>query len=136
MTIKLSVVGNQEDKRGNPIPYHRTTQGSKWNPSHKRYLSWKNHVTRSLPADNEECGRLIQRWATGRARKPIPDSPHGKVTAKIYFGKETHADPDNVIKGILDALFENDKEIDVHTSHSCGNPEPKVEVSIQISEPK
>ncbi len=134
MTIKFSVLGNQENPKGNPVPYHRATQGSKWNPAHKRYLAWKDYVraeyrkaSRGLPFSyhTEDVGM-----------HPILGEVHGRVSIFTRFGPETHADPDNIVKGILDALFNNDKHIDVTTSHTCGNPQPKVEVSIEILEPK
>lgn len=39
--IEFTLVGNQVDKDGNPIPYHRTTQASFWNKDSKRYNAWK-----------------------------------------------------------------------------------------------
>jgi hypothetical protein len=133
MTIKFSVIGNQEDMKGNPIPYHRATQGSKWNPAHQRYLKWKDYVTaafRNAAPTSPFCvfDNLVPH--------PVLGNPHGSVHVSICFGSENHADPDNIVKGILDALFKNDKEIDVHTSHTCGNSDPKVDVSIEISKPK
>lgn len=129
MTLQFTIVGNQESKIGNPIPYHRATQGSRWNPAHRRYLLWKDHVKSAFkkvqpkspfcPLDNLDP-------------HPIVGNVHGRVRAYIYFGDETHADPDNIVKGILDSLFKNDKHIDVETAHSCKDKKPRVEVRLTI----
>lgn len=131
MTVKFTIIGNQENKKANPIPYHRATQGSKWNPAHRRYMEFKDYVASEFLKSADPFGGRMP-----GLRKPIGGTRRGSVTASISFGPETHADSDNVIKGILDALFENDKEIDVHTSHSCGHEQPKVEVAIEIEHQK
>lgn len=115
MRHTFTIYGSQESLDANPIPYHRTTQGSFWNKGSKRYAAWKQYV----------------RLAAGKC---FEGTPRGEVRTEIYFGKENHADSDNIIKGILDALFENDKEMDVFTIHTCCNKEPKVVVTIDIAE--
>lgn len=129
MNLRFTITGNQENAAGNPIPYHRTTQRAKFTPAHQRYLAWKDHVrgafqkSADMPKDYE--GReMVYDKLGGR--------PSGRVSAMILFGGENHADPDNVIKGILDALFDDDKEIDVETWHTCGNADPRVEVTIEL----
>ena len=126
MTISFTIHGNQENPEGNPIPYHRSTQGAKWNPAHRRYLLWKDYVRQELHAQTEidRSNRLDSH--------PFQNKARGSVSIRIDFADETHADPDNIVKGILDALFKTDKEIDVHTEHTCENPQGKVEVNIII----
>ena len=34
----------EEDEKGNPLGYHRTTQKSKWNDASQRYEAWKEYV--------------------------------------------------------------------------------------------
>lgn len=121
--MTFTITGNQEDKAGNPIPYNRTTQGSYWNKSSKRYQAWKDFVRLQF---------WLQAGAFDESTKPYGKEAKGRLEAKISFKGENHADPDNIVKGILDALFENDKHIDVSTSHTCKNPQGSVEVTITL----
>lgn len=123
--MTFTIVGNQEDERGNPIPYHRATQRGRFNKGQRRYYAWKDHVRASFA---QSWDRSIPLTLDGK----IPGTPVGKVTAEICFGSETHADPDNVVKGILDALFQNDKHVDVETKHSCRHDEPRVLVNVTL----
>lgn len=136
----FTVRGNQDNRLANPVPYHRATQGSKWNPAHRRYLAWKDWV-RAAYFDVVFPNKKISREDYGAAhdmmeRQPFTDKNiRGRMVAQIYFGNETHCDPDNVAKGILDALFVNDKHIDVETHHTCNNAEPRVEVYLTFETP-
>lgn len=120
--MNFTIFGNQESRTGNPIPYHRTTQGSYWNASSKRYLSWKNYVVKSF------CDQLNIK---DDGRKPIKKSAE-KLNMKlhIYFKDKTHGDSDNVFKGIADALFENDKYLSGSFDYSYDKENPRVEVWI------
>lgn len=132
--ITFTIIGNQENRKGNPIPYVRATQGSKWNDRYQRYTAFKQYVQRAyLFADPHPpfLGEAKRRVVLGG--KPIAKESElskSRVIATIFFGNETHCDPDNVEKGILDALFENDKHVDVQTHHTCRNESPRVEVTI------
>jgi Holliday junction resolvase RusA-like endonuclease len=121
MKYTFVITGNQEDRAGNPIPYHRTTQGSFWNKTSKRYNAWKQFVC------SEYWLQTVKKLSN---EKPYGKEVKGRIEVKISFRGENHADPDNIVKGILDALFENDKHIDVVTSHTCKNSHGSVEVSI------
>lgn len=136
MIYEFTIYGNQESPEGNPIPYHRSTQGAKWNPAHQRYLAWKTFVQREaknaglIPElTNEQKKHYALR---NTPPHPVQGEPRGMVEAVIFFGNEQHADPDNIVKGILDAVFRSDKHIDVHTKHCCGNSRPRVEVKITL----
>lgn len=134
--IVFKIRGNQENPVGNPIPYFRSTQGSQFSKGAKRYNAWKDYV-RANYLDATRPNKPIKREDFGDfhdilQRKPIGGIVMGRVTAEIYFGGEGHADPDNIVKGILDALFANDKHIDVETKHSCRNKNPHVVVTIQL----
>jgi len=125
MTINFAVFGNQEDTRGNPIPYTRATQDSTWNPTYRRYIAWKQFVQLAFIAGRPAfAGQAKRRIIQGG--KPIEGKPRGTVHAAISFGDETRCDPDNVVKGILDSLFENDKHVDVITSQAraCNERQP------------
>lgn len=112
--IKFTIKGNQEDSTGNPIPYHRTTQGAKWNKASQRYSAWKSYVVAHYldalglvekidRADFGDAHDLIQ-------KKPIADRGRKMhMSIMIFFRDLAHADSDNVFKGIADSLFMNDK---------------------------
>lgn len=128
-SIYFVVTGNQEDPEGNPIPYFRTTQGSSWNKPSQRYNAWKDYVASHLV----HAKSLLDEYRSHPLdKKPIRKGIHAKVTALIHFKGENHADPDNIVKGINDALFMDDKHVDVTTWHTCGVLDPRVEVKIEF----
>jgi len=102
----LVIYGNQEDpKEGNPIPYYRMTQKSKWKDKYaKRYNAWKKYV--------QQC------WLEKFGKYPDFE-PTGTYQLNVFchfmaYGPDVHdghGDPDNIRKGIQDALFESDCHI-------------------------
>jgi len=112
--FEFTVFGNQEDEKGNPLGYHRTTQKSKWNDASQRYEAWKEHVRSAF----------YKKYTGDDALENIPLSTSRERIAKmdvdIYFANDVRADVDNVWKGIADALFKNDKYV------LCGSFEGKV----------
>lgn len=129
--IKFSIIGNQEDRFANPIPYTRMTQKTKWLPKSIRYFKWKEYV-RGFYRDAAMKIPEIDRFDLLRD-KPIPATKDkSKMSLMIYFCNKTHGDCDNIYKGIADALFVNDKYL------SCGGIDydysvrPRVEVIIEI----
>lgn len=146
MSIQFTIYGNQEDPvNGNPIPYTRTTQGSHWNARSLRYNAWKSYVVAKYLDTIEHWKEPINKADYGDAhdvleRKPIKLT-RGRVSVTIFFSDERHPDPDNTVKGILDALFQSDKHIDVETTHYCkvnklpqgiANQRPRVEVVVSL----
>ncbi len=121
-TYELTLLGNQEDPEGNPIPYFRQTQRSTWTKGARRYNAWKGFV------QEEFC----KKFDGVRLGKPIPGIPRGRLSVDIEFRGEQHGDPDNVAKGLLDALFKNDKEMDVQTSHICRKRRGSVRIKIEM----
>lgn len=113
-TITFTIHGNQENRDGNPIPYFRTTQAGKWGKGAVRYREWKSYVVASY-LDAMEAIPKIERADYGDMhdlleRKPIKASEKKQwMTLKIVFADKSHADCDNIFKGIADALFMNDK---------------------------
>ena len=130
MEIKFEIHGTQEGKEKNPIPYTRTTQGAKWSEKYQRYGAWKNFVQKAFLKNCEF--EKNKEFLDMLSLKPIKKGTRGKVKIDIYFFDETHPDPDNVVKGVLDALFQDDKHIDVETKHFCRNNDPRIEVNIKI----
>lgn len=136
--VQFTIFGNQENKlTGNPIPYTRTTQRGRWTPRSLRYESWKTYVVASyldavFPRDGSYDKAKFGELHDILSGKPIKREK-AKVTIFIFFADETHADPDNVVKGINDALFQQDKHVDVETHHSCAHTEvPRVDVKIEF----
>lgn len=100
-------MGNQEFALGNPLGYHRTTQQSKWNDASQRYEAWKSYVQgcyndAGLPFENP----IEEKPLTTSAENPM------RMDIEIEFSSDgRRPDPDNVFKGIADALFKNDKHL-------------------------
>lgn len=124
--MKFVIYGNQEDPQGNPIGYHRTTQGSYWNAGSKRYKAWKDYVAacyeRSMPSQRRSTASINQ--------KPIASKEKHYLRTMIYFANNARPDPDNVQKGIADALFQNDKNVAGSYDFAFDKERPRVEVQI------
>ena len=114
--INFIVNGNQIDKTGNPIPYLRTTQASQWTDKTKRYQEWKGYVVsqfidliQAMPKEERMRFADIVNLVD---RKPIKAMKNKIVMdMMIYFKDDTHADCDNIFKGVSDSLFMNDKYV-------------------------
>lgn len=123
--MQFTIYGNQENLKGNPIGYHRTTQGSVWNAGSRRYNAWKQHVAAAFI---DGTGQMP--FGTG---KPIN---LGKAKAYlhtiIYYANDVRPDPDNVQKGIADALFVNDKNVAGSYDFAHDKAKPRVEVTIEV----
>ena len=121
--MKFVIYGNQENIKGNPLGYHRTTQGSYWNDASKRYHQWKNYV-----ADAYCTAVGIRYWQN---EKPIVSNKNKVyLHTKIFFANDSRSDPDNVQKGIADALFKNDKYVVGSYDFHFDKENPRVEVEI------
>ncbi len=124
MNIHFFIPGNQEDPKGNPIPYHRTTQKSLWDKQAKRYAAWKKYV--------QQCA-----LEAGLDIRKLQKNQTYSLDVMCWFTDETHGDPENVRKGVQDALFEiaGDKHVfgAVYFAHIPGLTEshnPGVEISL------
>lgn len=122
--MKFTIYGNQEKQDGNPIPYERTTQRAKWTARYKRYTAWKNYVVWS--AKIMSCGFWDARLFDGAEKT--------RLDCMIYFGNMNHADPENIRKGIQDALFENDKLVWGLVDFGYDHCKPRVEVEVTRDE--
>ena len=119
--IQFTIYGNQENIAGNPIPYFRQTQGSKFSKESKRYHQWQDHVRDAL-------------IVAGYNMSHFHGMPDAEVTIIIHWASEAHADADNIYKGILDSLFENDKHIScggIHFEHAA-DKKGRVDVTIKF----
>lgn len=94
MRYQFEIHGNQENPKGNPIPYHRTTQRAKWrDPAARRYAAWKKFVQQHALEAGLNIGKLEK-------------NGNYRLDVVCGFIGENHGDPENVRKGIQDALFE------------------------------
>jgi len=132
--LKFTVAGNQEKEDGNPIPYVRTTQRGSWGKQVTRYHYFCAHVRVSFldacqawyTGQNEiRVGdvAIIRPYSSGIKQRPISilvpaTEIYVSLTTDITFRyakdgikPSTHGDPDNVLKGVLDALFTDDKAV-------------------------
>lgn len=135
MIKKLSFVvkGNQDDWHGNPIPYTRVVKRALWLPDAKRYNAWKSYVRRSFygeyPAYLMRAGNTLltdlQPFKTSSASK-------ARMDVRIFWMNGIHGDPDNIFKGLADALFKNDKFLD-GSFESNYSPDGKGRVEIDIT---
>lgn len=115
---------------GDAVPYQRMTQGQvklmripdakisaqgmKQKMRIRRYLEWKD-------------------WVNGHTFKMnFPRSPKIKVflNVVVFFKNKAHADPENIRKGIQDAIFENDKMVagSVDFGYDPDNPRCEIEI--------
>lgn len=90
--------GNQDDPQGNPIPYTRTTRWAKRiDTGAIRYGRWKKHVVQHA-------------WAIGRLKVAELDKNKAyrlDVECFVKLDPDNHADPENIRKGVQDAIFEH-----------------------------
>lgn len=132
MKITFTIYGNHEDQHGNPVPYVRSTRDALWRKDGKRYAHWKDYVVKAfMPLDQEPWfGTFL------RCGKPI-DLKRSKANMNIgiFWRNGAHGDPDNIWKGICDALFVNDRNVDgSFTSSVSPDGRVRVEVIIEIHE--
>jgi Holliday junction resolvase RusA-like endonuclease len=74
--------------------YVRTTQRQKWtDPRYARYRIWKGYV----------------RNVANLARVPTNLTEPVKVVIAVFWRRKCRADLDNIVKGVLDALWDQDR---------------------------
>jgi len=126
--IQFTIKGNSEDLEGNPVPYVRVVGRALWLPHAKKYHAWKEYVRsifyRNYPEFSSEQAQPLTTKISERARMSIT----------IYWVNGVHADPDNVFKGLADALFKQDKFLDgSFESHYASDGKGRVEVEITLN---
>lgn len=126
--IKFTIYGTHEGPEKNPIGYHRTTQKAKWAPEHQRYEKWKDHVRQAFNRTGYRNNKNLN-------IKPIvitKDKP-ARVDIDIEYKDEIRPDNDNVFKGILDALFVNDKFVMAGSFESAISAEKIGRVKVKVT---
>jgi len=133
-TITFTIKGNPEDLYGNPVPYIRVVGRALWLPNARKYHAWKCYVRKSFFSGYPE-------YVMSDGKKLLLDdqpfttkaSARSRMDIKIFWMNGIHGDPDNIFKGIADALFKNDKYLD-GSFESSYTPESKGRVEVSISE--
>ncbi|WP_216320837.1 RusA family crossover junction endodeoxyribonuclease [Deinococcus aestuarii] len=93
-------------------------------PNHTRlreYLAWKDHVRAHAPP-------------ALRRLRPVDEASRVRLDVVCYFANRTHADPENVRKALVDALFPGgDKWVyGAHDHPRYDAARPRVEVTVTL----
>lgn len=136
-SFTFTIPGNHKNPKGNPVPYTRTTQGSKFSPSAMNYAKWKEYVKGCFLAYCVD-EKLINLQEFKKYLYLLPDAKPIRATKQkvrmdlmITFVDDTHCDSDNCFKGVADALFQNDKYVAGSFDYQYGD-KGKVEVTITM----
>ena len=100
--IRFIIPGNHKDPRGNPKPYLRTTQRGKYGDAYEDYMDWKVYVLQC--AMEAGVWRGIQRLKTDVKLLSQYDRKI-RLDVILYLVGLVHGDPENIRKGIIDAIF-------------------------------
>lgn len=142
MTTTFTINGNHEDLSGNPIPYVRSTRAALWRPDGRRYAAWKGYVQKEfIRLLNRGFREIVKDGSVAatfdsNATKPIRifGSHQARMDIKIFWKNGSHGDPDNIFKGIADALFVNDRTLDgSFESKIAEDGKGRVDVAIRIN---
>jgi Holliday junction resolvase RusA-like endonuclease len=138
MKIEFEIKGNHEDPEGNPVPYVRSTKNALWRKDGRRYFEWKNHVLKSYEREHRIYGITVNlsdkeniKNKLKLIKKPFQIKRKARMDIKILWKNRQHGDPDNIWKGIADALFVDDKNLD-GSFESAVAPDGKGRVQVKI----
>ena len=106
--LSFIIRGNQEDSAGNPVPYERTLNHS-WRKRSQRYHDWCHYVRAQMLDSLSHTDTPIVLTTEGKLR--LKEGECARVSLMVSWANEKHGDLDNVLKGILDAVFEDDKQV-------------------------
>ncbi|OCX42296.1 crossover junction endodeoxyribonuclease RuvA [Campylobacter ornithocola] len=87
--------------KNNPVPYKRTTQRAKYtSKDYKKYQDFKDLLRVEFLKQNK-----LAYFKAFDIKKTY------EINLKIGFKNKRHGDGDNILKGVLDALFVDDKNV-------------------------
>lgn len=136
-TISFTIHGNHKDEFGNPVPKLKMTGRQHWTPEAKSYQAWKEYVVAvMLKQQSDRHLKRVYAHNFGILKKPIVLSKdqHAHMSLTIQWKGFTHGDPENIFGSIADALFHNDKHLDVEVkSFYCGKKPSKGQVDAVIT---
>ena len=135
--FSFTIHGNHKSNTGNPVPYTRVTQGTKFTDKAMSYASWKEHVKGSFLAycvdqkylNHKDFKALL--YALPDMKPIVKSKKKCHMSIMITFVDDTHGDSDNVFKGIADALFQNDKYLSGSFDYQYGE-KGKVDIVIEM----
>src|SRR5690606_30196252 len=96
-----------------PVGYKTTTTKSKWNPDYQEYVDYQ---------------RIVQLYAKANGLKlPLVATKDKQLIIKTvaYFKNGTHPDPENINKGVRDALFYDESKLNKRGRKSTGKGNDK-----------
>lgn len=127
--LKFTVKARTETgEPANPVPYTRTTQAAKWNPRYLKYIAWRDVIKTAF---FDKHPKVYGQNEFMRKLHPLREEGPWHITTKIYYkSKQSQGDPDNVHKGINDALFRTDKYVCGSYTFGYDKKNPRVEVTV------
>ncbi len=133
--VSFKITGNQDDIYGNPVPYVRVVKRALWLPEAKRYNAWKSFVRRTFYKGYPEyLMRVENNLLTELQPFTTNSGDKARMDIRIYWRNGIHGDPDNIFKGIADALFKNDKFLDgSFETHYSPDGKGRVEIDILLN---
>lgn len=122
-TIPFELLGNPRDPQGNPLPKIKATKGMYWTDKVKDYQDWKHDIVKAfLDACPDEIEGVFQAEMAEQViknkrkhQKPIrvKKGERWHLCVDCYWKNGVHPDAENVAGAIADALFFNDKDLEL-----------------------
>ncbi len=127
---EFEIRGNHNNPRGNPVPYTRTLSHA-WRNDATRYKQWLRHVLNSFLSNYSKGKEVRNIYTHGKPLVLGPDEM-AQMDITIFWKNKRHGDPDNIFKGIADALFYDDREVYGSIKLGGFSDKPRVKVNIKI----
>lgn len=119
---------------GNPLPKLKMTGKQHWTDRAQNYVAWKQWVVVKFLESLEKDPDLQRQCEANCLRYGHPIALGADEHARLFCGFEwkngKHGDPENCLGAIADALFLNDKNVDVETMSRQGDGCVSVEINI------
>lgn len=128
--LNFVILGNPDSVNGNPVPYKRTI-GGVWSTASTKYWAWKDYVRASF-SDIPKLPKYLK--IVHFNEHPIKlKGKYASVDIGIDWVNNKRGDGDNVLKGILDSLFDNDKDVlEGHYKSNLNQKAGRVYVTIKL----
>lgn len=119
------------------MPYTRVLNHS-WRGDSVRYMRWCGYVRKQLlkslnEVSIEEMRKEGSSIGILEGKLRVPKEKKVRVGISVAWASNTHGDLDNVLKGILDSVFENDKNVCGFTARAAPAKDKKGKVDVVIS---
>ncbi|MDQ3158794.1 MAG: RusA family crossover junction endodeoxyribonuclease [bacterium] len=144
--INFTIEGNHKRPTGNPLGYTRVISHM-WRPDATEYMAWCEYVRacyykqqnlKGFPIITCDKPAVLPRNPKKESPKPIQTKALARMDLVIEYANNSRPDSDNVHKGILDALWLDDKYVMAGSYESRVSPDKKgrVLVTIKIDDQK